>query len=71
MMVALLTLVVVALAMSAMAIGVMLSGKTLRGSCGGVGSGHCPCDSAGVPLDQRACQRRGVTPAHEETASRG
>jgi hypothetical protein len=54
MMVALLTLALVALAMGAMAIGVMLSGKTLKGSCGGVGSGYCPCDSAGVPLDQWA-----------------
>jgi hypothetical protein len=60
MIVALLALALVALVMGAMAIGVILSGKTLRGSCGGIGSGDCACDSAGVPLDQRACQARGI-----------
>ncbi|MCU0617193.1 MAG: hypothetical protein MUD17_08970 [Gemmatimonadaceae bacterium] len=60
MIVALLALVLVAFVMGAMAIGVILSGKTLRGSCGGVGSGDCACDAAGVPLDQRACQSRGL-----------
>jgi hypothetical protein len=60
MIVALLALALVALVMGAMAIGVILSGKTLKGSCGGVGSGNCPCDAAGVPLEQRACQVRGM-----------
>lgn len=60
MIVALLALALVALVMGAMAIGVIMSGKTLRGSCGGVGSGDCACDAAGVPLDQRACQARGL-----------
>lgn len=58
MIVALLALVVVALVMIAMAVGVMLSGKSLKGSCGGVGSGHCPCDDAGVPREERACLAR-------------
>ncbi len=60
MLVALLTLAVLAVVMGAMAVGVILSGRTLRGSCGGVGSGDCACDAAGVPLDQRACQARGL-----------
>ena len=31
--------------MAAMAIGVMVHGRRLRGSCGGLG-GDCPCDEA-------------------------
>lgn len=31
--------------MAAMAIGVMVHGRRLKGSCGGVG-GECPCDEA-------------------------
>ncbi len=53
----LLTIVVLALAMGAMAIGVMVSGRRLKGSCGGEGSGACHCETTGVPLEQRACER--------------
>ena len=38
-------LVVIALTMFAMAIGVLLSGRRLRGSCGGVGD-SCRCSTA-------------------------
>jgi len=53
MLIVVLTVVVIALAMGAMAIGVIVSGRRLRGSCGGVGEA-CACDQAGVPPDQRA-----------------
>ena len=55
----LLTVVVVALAMGAMAIGVAVSGRRLRGSCGGDGSTDCHCERTGVPQEQRACHRLG------------
>jgi hypothetical protein len=71
MIVALLALALVALVMGAMAVGVILSGKSLKGSCGGVGSGNCPCDAAGVPMDQRACQVRGVLREQAQSATRG
>ena len=38
--------------MGIMSIGVVLGGKRLQGSCGGVGS-SCACDAAGRP---RACE---------------
>lgn len=47
MLVVLLTAGVMLFAMAAMAVGVMLSGKTLKGSCGGVG--NCACEAAGIP----------------------
>lgn len=46
------TLTVMALVMLAMAVGVMFSGRRLKGSCGGVG-GDCECDAAG----RAACPR--------------
>ena len=42
------TIALVALIMSAMAVGVMFSNKELKGSCGGVG-GACACEEAGTP----------------------
>lgn len=56
MLVLLLTIAVIAIAMGAMAIGVMISGRRLKGSCGGVG-GDCACEQAGIAPDQRACTR--------------
>jgi uncharacterized protein len=43
-----LTFFIFAFMMLVMAVGVIFSGKTLKGSCGGVG-GNCPCDEAGTP----------------------
>jgi len=39
--------------MAAMAIGVIVHGRRLKGSCGGVG-GDCPCDEAA----QQECELR-------------
>jgi hypothetical protein len=39
------TLIVFGLAMLAMAVGVLISGRRLRGSCGGVGEA-CRCDAS-------------------------
>jgi hypothetical protein len=44
------TLLVFALVMLAMAAGVMLTGRSLKGSCGGVGNA-CPCSDE----ERRAC----------------
>lgn len=52
----LLTLAVIAIVMIVMALGVMLSGKRLRGSCGGVGTA-CACEKAGIPAENRRCQK--------------
>jgi hypothetical protein len=48
----LLTVVLVALAMLAMSLGVLLSGRSLRGSCGG---SDCQCRAAGKP--EGSCDR--------------
>ena len=45
----LLTIALMALLMFAMAVGVMLSNKELKGSCGGVM--NCACDDAGLPRE--------------------
>ena len=37
----LLTIVVIGLLMAAMAVGVIFSGRSLQGSCGGTGDGTC------------------------------
>ena len=55
MLVVLLTIAVIAIAMVAMAIGVMISGRRLKGSCGGFDG--CACERAGIPVDQRACSK--------------
>lgn len=52
MMIFLLTAGLIAFLMLAMAVGVIFSGKELRGSCGG--SGQCACEKAGRP---RACEQ--------------
>ncbi len=61
------TVVALAVIMGAMAIGVMVSGRRLQGSCGGAGSGDCACDAAGVPLNQRACVT-GAAPSARSSA---
>ncbi len=58
MLVVLLTVAVIAIAMGAMAIGVIMTGRRLKGSCGGVGDA-CACDRAGIPVSQRACTKAG------------
>ena len=53
MLTALLTIAGFAVAMVGMAAGVILGGRALRGSCGGVAS-ECMCS----PADARRCARR-------------
>ncbi len=47
------TLVIFGVVMLAMAIGTLLTGRPLKGSCGGVGAA-CPCSDA----EKQACTRR-------------
>lgn len=57
----LVTFVFFAAVMAAMAIGVIVHGRHLKGSCGGVG-GDCPCDEAAqreCELKRRAAEREG------------
>ncbi len=56
MLVLFLTIALVAVAMGAMAIGVALTGRRLKGSCGGVGN-NCECLRAGLTPDRRSCNR--------------
>lgn len=44
----LVTIAVFGTMMFIMALGVMFTGRPLKGSCGGVGN-HCPCAEAGTP----------------------
>jgi len=47
--------------MAAMAIGVMIHGRRLQGSCGGTG-GECPCDEVAqqeCEFKRRVAQRKG------------
>jgi len=44
------TLLFMGTIMAAMAIGVIFSGRSLKGSCGGVGGTDCLCESEGKPL---------------------
>lgn len=48
------TLVVFAVVTAAMSIGVFLSGRSLKGSCGGVANGACPCSED----EKRACAEK-------------
>lgn len=58
MQIVLLTFGIVAVLMGGMAVGVILSNKPLRGSCGGVG-GSCACEEAGKP---GACKVESTSP---------
>lgn len=44
-----------ALLMCMMAIGVIVGGRRLRGSCGGVGGEDCVCDETGKPILKPDC----------------
>lgn len=48
MQIVLLTIAIVAMLMTGMAVGVIFSNKPLKGSCGGVGT-SCACEEAGTP----------------------
>ncbi len=50
----LLTVAVIGGLMAAMAIGVIFTGRALKGSCGGIGGADCVCDREGRP---RACEQ--------------
>ena len=47
-----LTIALIALLMTVMAVGVILSDRELKGSCGGTGI-NCECDEKGIP---RQCE---------------
>jgi len=51
----LVTIVAIALMMCMMAIGVIVGGRRLRGSCGGVGGEDCICDENGNPIVDPEC----------------
>jgi hypothetical protein len=51
-----LTLILMLAAVLAMAIGVMISGRRLQGSCGGLASGSCACRDQGL-AEGAACPR--------------
>lgn len=65
MMVLLLTIACIAVAMTAMALGGILAGKRLRGSCGGVGNENCACERDGVARPS-SCPRRQALPAQSQ-----
>lgn len=48
------TFAMLAFLMAIMAVGVMVSGRRLRGSCGGVPGKECSCSVT----DRRACERK-------------
>ncbi len=48
------TLALMGVLVLAMAVGVIVSGRRLRGSCGGVGGPVCECD----PATRAGCPRR-------------
>lgn len=55
----LLTVATVSALMAIMAVGVVLTGKELRGSCGGVAGKFCLCDAEGRP---RECEQGKAKP---------
>jgi len=64
----LVTVIAMALLMGMMAIGVIVGGRRLRGSCGGVGGEDCVCDENGNPIlkpdcdeDIHACEKDPAT----------
>lgn len=48
---------VMALVVAGMAVGVMVTGREIKGSCGGVGGGDCACAKGGnCPTDKPAAK---------------
>lgn len=58
MLLVLLTLAVFILAVTAMAIGVMLTGRRLQGSCGGTSGGACLCKDKPEGATPADCPRK-------------
>jgi hypothetical protein len=69
----LLTLAVFAVAMLAMGLGVMLTGRRLRGSCGGLASGSCVCKAQGIEIPADCPRKKGgeVAPGSLVSLRRG
>ena len=70
-----LTIFILAFLMAIMAVGVMVGGRRLRGSCGGVGGEDCICDETGKPIlmpdcddDFHACEKDHTTCAYATKA---
>lgn len=61
-----LTLAAFATAMLAMALGVMLTGRRLQGSCGGIANGSCVCKDQGIEIPEDCPRKRGNDPAPEK-----
>jgi uncharacterized protein len=59
------TLAVFAAVMLAMALGVMLTGRRLRGSCGGIASGSCVCKEQGIEIPEDCPRKQGHGAAGE------
>ena len=62
------TIVAFAGLMAMMSVGVLIGGRRLRGSCGGVGGEDCICDETGKPIlmpdcddDFHACEKDPAT----------
>ena len=69
------TIVAIALLMAMMAVGVIIGGRRLRGSCGGVGGEDCICDENGNPIlmpdcddDFASCEKDHTTCAYATKA---
>lgn len=60
------TLAVFAVAMLAMALGVMLTGRRLQGSCGGIANGSCVCKEQGIEIPEDCPRKHGSGPAPEK-----
>ena len=59
------TLAFMLLAVLAMSIGVMLTGRRLKGSCGGLASGSCACKEQGIdPAEGCATKNQAAQTQH-------
>lgn len=57
------TLAFMLLVVLAMSLGVALTGRRLRGSCGGLSSGRCVCDEQGKPRPASCTRGEGGSPS--------